>query len=241
MTANNPKVGFSVWSDHRNATAQNMGAYFPDFAMRVNPTALGMGGINDSAFVIVSVPGVKLYSDTVLFSAAVITPPGTGSITMTFLNKTTNTLQDKITTYPDSLRLKIKTTGGVPSGSYTVRVQGNGPNGTPVHERFINVSVGLVGITINSDVPDNFNLGQNYPNPFNPSTNIEFSIPKTSLVSLIVYDITGKEVKRILNNVTYNAGKHKILFAGNELPSGIYFYKLYADGFSEMKKMILLK
>ncbi|MFZ4591145.1 MAG: T9SS type A sorting domain-containing protein [Ignavibacteria bacterium] len=241
MTANNPKVGFSVWSDHRNATALNMGAYFPDFAMRVYPATLNMGGLNDSAFVIVSVPGVKLYTDTALFSAAVITPPGTGSITMTFLNKTTNATQNILTSYPDSLRLRIKTTGGVPAGAYTVRVQGNGPNGTPVHERFINVSVGLVGIANNNEVPNNFKLLQNYPNPFNPITNIEFSIPKTSLVSLVVYDITGKEIKRILNNVIYNAGNHKILFAGSELSSGIYFYKLSADGFSDMKKMILLK
>jgi hypothetical protein len=242
MTANNPKVGFSVWGDHRNATALNMGAYFPDFAMRVNSPASGINGINDSAFVFVSVPAVKLYSDTALFSATVTNPPGVGSITLTLLNKTANTQQNLLLIYPDSLRLKIKTTGGVPNGTYNIRIQGNGPNGTPVHERFINITVGQVGITNNSSIPDRFNLHQNYPNPFNPMTMIEFEIPKYGMVSLVVYDITGKEVKKILNNISYSSGNHRVQFNGNGISSGIYFYSLYYNGeLMDIKKMILLK
>jgi hypothetical protein len=131
----NPKVGFAVWYDPRNCTYQNMGAYFPDFAMRVLPSSVGCQGTNDSAFVRVSVPAVKLYNDTALFTAVVTNPPGTGSITLTFLNKTTPATQDRLTTFPDSLRLRARTTGGVPSALYTIRVTGKGPNGTPVHVR----------------------------------------------------------------------------------------------------------
>jgi hypothetical protein len=241
MTANNPKVGFSVWSDHRNATAQNMGAYFPDFAMKVSSTTLGMGGINDSAFIFVSVPAVKLYSDTALFSAAVTNPPGVGSITLSLLNKTASTPQNFLTAYPDSLRLKIKITGGVPSGTYTVRVQGNGPNGTPVHERFITLNVVLVGIANNTNVPERFALQQNYPNPFNPTTSIGFSIPKNGLVSLVIYDIAGKEVKKVLNETNYSAGNHRIQFNGDGISSGVYFYSLYFNGgLIDTKKMILI-
>jgi hypothetical protein len=82
-----------------------------------------MNGVNDSQFVFVSVTAVKLYSDTALFSAAVTNPPSTGTITLTLLNKTTNTPQSMLLTYPDSLRLRVRTSGGVPNGLYTVRVQ----------------------------------------------------------------------------------------------------------------------
>ncbi len=241
VTANNPKVSFSIWGDHRNATPLNMGAYFPDFAMSVIPAAISMNGLNDSSFASVSVPAVKLYSDTALFSATVTNPPGTGSITLTFLDKTANTQKNLLTTFPDSLRLRIKTAGGVPNGSYTVRVVGNGPNGTPVHERFITLGVGITGIANNFGIPDKFNLQQNYPNPFNPSTNIEFGIPQNGLVSLVVYDISGKEVKRVLNNLTYNAGNHKVQYYPNGISSGVYFYALYFNGaLIDTRKMILI-
>lgn len=242
ITANNPKVGFSVWTDHRNGTAQNMGAYFPDFAMRVRPNAINLNGINDSVFVYVTVPAVKLYSDTALFSTTVTNPPGAGSITLTLLNKTANTLQNMLLTYPDSIRLRIKTTGGVPNGTYNVRVQGNGPNGTPVHERFITVNVGITGVTTNTNVPTKFNLYQNFPNPFNPTTTIEFNVPQNGKISLVVYDIAGREVRRILNNVNYYVGNHKVLFSGSDITSGIYFYSMYFDGrIIDTRKMILIK
>ncbi len=241
IMANNPKVGYSVWSDHRNGTALNMGSYFPDFAMRVQPNAFGMNGVNDSAFVNVSIPAVKLYSDTALFAATVTNPPGTGTITLDLLNKTSNTLQNKLTTFPDSLRLRIKTSGGVPSGNYNIRVQGNGPNGTPVHERFININVGFVGISINNNqIPDNYSLQQNYPNPFNPSTNISFQLPENGLVNISIYDINGKLVEELVNrNLT--AGNHLIEWNAVNYPSGIYFYRINTGSFTDVKKMMLIK
>lgn len=91
-----------------------------------------------------------------------------------------------------------------------------------------------------SNVPDKFSLLQNYPNPFNPSTTINFQIPKNNFVSLKVYDINGREISELVNE-NMNAGEYKINFDGSSLPSGVYYYKLTSDNFSETKKMILIK
>jgi Secretion system C-terminal sorting domain len=241
MTANNPKVGFSVWSDHRNASALNMGSYFPDFAMRVQPTGFGMNGVGDTEYVYVSIPAVKLYSDTAIFTANVVSPPGTGSISLALYNKTANTLQDRLTVFPDSLRLRIITAGGVPNGNYDIKVQGNGPNGTPVHQRTISINVGFVGITLNNnELPKEYDLMQNYPNPFNPKTNINFSIPEAGAVKLVVFDITGKEIA-VLVNEKMNAGSYNADWDAANMPSGVYFYRITSGSFSLVKKMILVK
>lgn len=236
----NPKVGFATWYDGRNCTFLTMGGYFPDFAMRVLPATVSMNGINDSQFVNVSVPGVKLYSDTVVFSASAPSP-GTGSIQLTFLNKTTNTAQNILTSYPDSLRLRIRTSGGVPAALYNIRIQGNGPNGTPVHVRNITVNVGFLGLQNNNNgIPKSFSLYQNYPNPFNPSTNIKFDLPVDGKVKLNIYDITGKVVATLVND-KLSAGSYSYDFNAGKLSSGIYFYKLESSEFTAIKKMILVK
>jgi uncharacterized delta-60 repeat protein len=98
------------------------------------------------------------------------------------------------------------------------------------------------GIETNStSVINNFSLSQNYPNPFNPSTKINFNIPKDSKISLYVFDVNGKLVKSLINNTRYSEGNYSVDFKAGELPSGAYFYKLTAEGFSETKKMLLIK
>lgn len=100
---------------------------------------------------------------------------------------------------------------------------------------------GLIGIQGNGTItPNNFSLHQNYPNPFNPSTMISFDIIKGGLVKLIVYDVTGKEVSRLIDSYK-QAGKYDLVFNAGNLPSGIYFYVLNAGIESSTKKMILLK
>jgi hypothetical protein len=89
--------------------------------------------------------------------------------------------------------------------------------------------------------PKFYSLEQNYPNPFNPSTTISFSIPSSSIVTLTIYDIIGREVKTLINKETKNSGNYVVLFNGSNLPSGIYFYKLHADKFVVTKKMVLIK
>jgi photosystem II stability/assembly factor-like uncharacterized protein len=97
-----------------------------------------------------------------------------------------------------------------------------------------------VNIKENVSEINEYDLKQNYPNPFNPFTNLEFKIAKHGFVKLIIYDLTGKEVA-VLVNQSMNAGKYKISFNGNNLSSGVYYYKLEANDFLETKKMILLK
>lgn len=93
---------------------------------------------------------------------------------------------------------------------------------------------------ISSIIPDNYHLYQNYPNPFNPVTYIEFDIPRSSYITLVIYDILGRiiftPVKEFLN-----AGNYKVKFDGTELPSGIYFYSMTTENFMQTKKMLLLK
>ncbi|NOS84310.1 MAG: T9SS type A sorting domain-containing protein [Ignavibacteria bacterium] len=98
----------------------------------------------------------------------------------------------------------------------------------------------VIGISIaNENIPDVFNLFQNYPNPFNPVTSIKYEIPKDVNVSIKIYDILGREVFSI--NEYKKAGSYEVQFDGTNFASGIYFYKLEADGFSDTKKMVLLK
>jgi hypothetical protein len=89
-------------------------------------------------------------------------------------------------------------------------------------------------------VPDKFDLSQNYPNPFNPSTKINFDLPADSKVSLKIFDITGREVKSLLNELKA-AGFYTIEFNAAGLSSGTYFYRLQTDEFTSVKKMVILK
>lgn len=93
---------------------------------------------------------------------------------------------------------------------------------------------------INTEVPAGYILSQNYPNPFNPSTKINFSVPISGTVTLKVFDNLGREVTKLVN-ASLSAGTYTCEFSGSNLPSGIYFYTLNAPGYTETKKMIILK
>ena len=90
-----------------------------------------------------------------------------------------------------------------------------------------------------SRAPQAFALDQNYPNPFNPSTTIKFELPRTSKVSLGVYDILGREVC-VLVNEEREAGAYEAKFDGTNLASGVYFYRIQAGSFVQTKKLLLL-
>ena len=91
-----------------------------------------------------------------------------------------------------------------------------------------------------SNIPTSYALNQNYPNPFNPSTKINFTLPAQNNVKLIVYDITGKKVKELVNG-ELSAGNHTVDFNATNLASGTYIYRIQAGNFVESKKMVLLK
>jgi len=91
-----------------------------------------------------------------------------------------------------------------------------------------------------TEIPVEFELAQNMPNPFNPVTNIAYSLPTAAHVELVVYNVLGKEIARLVDT-DMQAGYHMAVFDGANLGSGVYFYKITAGDFSEMKKMILMK
>jgi subtilisin family serine protease len=89
-------------------------------------------------------------------------------------------------------------------------------------------------------IPQKYTLGQNYPNPFNPATKISFDIPNSELVTIKVYNVLGKEISTLVNEVK-DAGSYVAGFNGSGHSSGTYFYKIQAGEFTQVKKMILLK
>ncbi|MFZ1292553.1 MAG: T9SS type A sorting domain-containing protein [Melioribacteraceae bacterium] len=89
-------------------------------------------------------------------------------------------------------------------------------------------------------ISNEIKLYQNYPNPFNPKTKITFSIPQSSKIKLIIYDVLGNEIKTIIDEQK-QAGNYEEYFNPSNIPSGVYFYRLQTDNFIDVKKMIYLK
>ncbi|MBK8984235.1 MAG: T9SS type A sorting domain-containing protein [Ignavibacteria bacterium] len=109
---------------------------------------------------------------------------------------------------------------------------------------YVNILEGLeilVSVNnINSNIPEQYELSQNYPNPFNPVTTINFSVPKASFVNLSVYNILGQKVAELVNEFV-PVGTHKVSFNASEFSSGVFFYQLKAEGYTNTKKMLLIK
>jgi hypothetical protein len=92
-------------------------------------------------------------------------------------------------------------------------------------------------------IPTEYALFQNYPNPFNPETTIHYDLPETEFVTLVIYDILGRELVTLVNK-TQPAGRYQIVWDGNNAQdtpavSGIYFYRILTNGYSQTKKMVL--
>jgi len=98
----------------------------------------------------------------------------------------------------------------------------------------------IVSVDKDENLVKEYKLYQNYPNPFNPSTQIKFAIPQAGVVRLKVYDIIGREVGTLVND-NMSAGIHEVNFNASHLASGVYFYQLTSNGFSQTKKLLLLK
>jgi hypothetical protein len=108
-----------------------------------------------------------------------------------------------------------------------------------------NPSGNPIGIVpISTTIPADYSLSQNYPNPFNPVTNINFAIPSSGIVKLSVFDMTGREVA-VLANGHFSAGTYGVDFDASSLSSGVYFYRIYAEGegqkFTKTLKLVLIK
>jgi hypothetical protein len=91
-----------------------------------------------------------------------------------------------------------------------------------------------------TEIVNSYSLSQNYPNPFNPVTNIKYSLPKSGFVSLKVFDVTGKMIKELVNEVK-EVGNYSISFDASQFSSGVYFYRMETNNFIETKRMVLVK
>ena len=124
---------------------------------------------------------------------------------------------------------------GLQTGNYSYRLKQVDFNGNFAYHNLSNEVI--IGI------PGTFDLAQNYPNPFNPSTKIDYAIPFDGKVSLTIYDNSGKEVAKLVNN-TLTAGYYTATFDASSFASGVYYYRLSLNGtssFSETKRMMLVK
>jgi hypothetical protein len=127
----------------------------------------------------------------------------------------------------------------------------DGSNG--LHNPFYSIQVLLtsknyaVGIKQTSNVvPETFSMSQNYPNPFNPSTKVDFTVPKTANVSIMIYDLRGREIKSLIHNQSMLPGKYTVDWnsidnGGRNVSTGVYFYRIIAGGTVITKKMMLIK
>lgn len=126
-------------------------------------------------------------------------------------------------------------------GPWILRVDDQASSDTGRVNRYcLNIIYNSVLAVNNQELPLRFELGQNYPNPFNPVTRIKFSVPKQSLVTIQIYDVLGREVKTLVNDIK-PAGNYEIDFNGSQYASGIYFYRMEAGDFTDVKKLVLLK
>ncbi len=108
-----------------------------------------------------------------------------------------------------------------------------------------NITPIISGVGDGDELPKVYSLSQNYPNPFNPTTMIKYTLPKASFVEIVIYDVLGQEVKTLVNEVQ-EAGYKNVEWngmdnGGNVISSGIYFYRMKADNFIEVKKLMVIK
>jgi len=112
-------------------------------------------------------------------------------------------------------------------------------HGNSAVSNFFNINITFIP-QANPTVPETYLLAQNYPNPFNPNTLIKYQIPELSFVTLKVYDVLGSEITTLVSEEKL-IGSYEVNFNAASLPSGVYFYRLQSNNFTQIRKMILLK
>lgn len=146
-----------------------------------------------------------------------------------------NIIKDTIVV-PDSVRFSF-----IPGGTHYWRVAGINASGQGPWSAVWKFTVYPLSVNLySSEIPKTFELHGNFPNPYNSMTKIRFDIPYRIYVRLAVFDLLGKAVNNIVND-NMDAGKYEFVFNANDLPSGIYFYRIEAGDFIISKKMVLIK
>ncbi|MFA7360079.1 MAG: phospholipase D-like domain-containing protein [Candidatus Kapaibacterium sp.] len=109
------------------------------------------------------------------------------------------------------------------------------------HQRYKDASGHPVSInTLSSETPLDFKLYQNYPNPFNSQTVIRFSVNKSAVVSIQVYNVLGQKITDLINS-RFNPGEYQVTFKSSSLSTGIYYYTMWSEGYSDVKKLVITK
>jgi hypothetical protein len=131
-----------------------------------------------------------------------------------------------------------------PATSHTWRIRatkGNSSSAWVQGPAFTTSNTGVSDVQrLDSGVPEKFQLSQNYPNPFNPTTNIEFSIPRSAHLSIAIYNALGIRVST-LADAHYGAGRYLATWDASSFPSGVYFCRIQTPGFVDTKRLVLLK
>jgi len=162
----------------------------------------------------------------------------------------------EVNNYGFEIQRSVKTDGWEVLGF----VEGHGNSNSPKEYTFLDSEINSAGtysyrlkqidndgsyefskaIEVNFGSPNNYELSQNYPNPFNPSTTISFNLPKSGVATLKVYNLMGEEIKSLVEGYR-EAGIHTFNFNAEGYPSGMYLYSLSTNGYTETKKMLLMK
>lgn len=218
--------GSTIFIDNFEQSAAKPTLQFP-----TNVWDFGKVAIGDSA--VAFIQGKNIGADTariysVTSSVPWLIPYPTGSLTLP----------------PDAIsywKVTYKPQLGMTAGRWAVVFQSNGVTSPDSVFATGDVTTGIHEISGNT--PGKYSLGQNYPNPFNPSTKIRIEVPKSGLVKLTVYNILGQLVATLVNK-SLSAGTYEYEFTPAEignLASGVYIYRITAEGFTAVKKMTLLK
>ncbi len=134
------------WADFRNNNFGSYTAYYPDFAMKTSTNTVNV--INGQNVTLrASVPAVKDYTRSVRFTAVFDTVPASGSLNVSFVGR------DSITSYPDSVQIRVEAVGSVTPGRYNLRIEGRGPNGTPAHRRYVSILVNSSFVNVRTNRP----------------------------------------------------------------------------------------
>ena len=218
-------------------TLQDYTAFLPDYGISfqrpVDTVNHGQTSVNR-----VIAPMMGPFSGTVTYTASVSPSPSQGTITFNWSPSNQKTFSGA----PDSLTLNTVVSSTVPYQNYTITVTAAENGGQRTHSRtWILTVANIQGINnTGNDVPLIYALGQNYPNPFNPTTQIDYSLPKQTFVTISVYNLLGQEVATLVNSLK-PAGVHEVTFNASDLPSGIYYYRIKAGDYTDARKMMLVK